>query len=137
MAWLPRPLYCSSAACLCLPNLALYSGPLAVFYAAPGSNAGSNSSLTATTATATTGPARARDLREASSCKETFKRNFKTGKWTVKCTWTLVYTSTEVDKTKSSAKCSTTSSKALKPKGACQNCYSVGAIIMSYVKLGA
>merc|ERR1719268_138645 len=49
-----------------------------------------------------------------SLCSEKFDKNFKIGKFAVKCTWTLVYTDTELNLEKSKANCK--AGKTLKGK---------------------
>merc|ERR1711892_1651817 len=89
------------AACMCMPNIALYMGALKL--TAPEKKPGKGKQPEQTTegasettegATETTEAAAKRELEieGRAACSEKFTRNFKVGKLLVKCSWVLIYT---------------------------------------------
>merc|ERR1711892_1556951 len=113
------------AACMCMPNIALYMGALKL--TAPEKKPGKGKQPEQTTegasettegATETTEAAAKRELEieGRAACSEKFTRNFKVGKLLVKCSWVLIYTDQKFDLGKSKASCTKTNKAAIKAK---------------------
>merc|ERR1711892_1377098 len=113
------------AACMCMPNIALYMGALKL--TAPEKKPGKGKQPEQTTegasettegATETTEAAAKRELEieGRAACSAKFTRNFKVGKLLVKCSWVLIYTNQKFDLGKSKASCTKTNKAAIKAK---------------------
>merc|ERR1719153_2041825 len=67
-------------------------------------------------------------------CNEKFPKNFKIGKNTIKCTWTLIYTDTTLDLAKSKATCTKTAKPTLKGEAVIKT--DCGSVITMQVTVG-
>merc|ERR1719341_1253600 len=104
------------AACMCMPNLALYAGALKVI--APAKKPGKGKGKLTEEMPAIEAAERELEMNMETKaiCNEKFSKNFKIGNQLIKCNWVLVYTDTALDLTKSKATCKKDTSKALKGK---------------------
>jgi len=108
------------AACMCMPNVALYGGALNLIPPEKKPSKGKGKGKGTTIAPGARGitgdmswdkePTRS----PRAMCNEKFPKNFKIGKNLIKCTWTLVYTDTTLDLDKSKASCTKTAKPTLK-----------------------
>jgi len=104
------------AACMCMPNLALYAGALKVIAPAKKPGKGKGKPTAEMPATEAAERELEMEVEPRATCNEKFAKNFKIGKQVIKCNWVLVYTDKALDLTKSKATCKKDSSKALKAK---------------------
>merc|ERR1711892_830169 len=106
------------AACMCMPNIALYMGALKLTAPEKKPGKGKQPEQTTEGASETTEAAAKRELEieGRAACSEKFTRNFKVGKLLVKCSWVLIYTDQKLDLAKSKASCTKTNKAAIKAK---------------------
>merc|ERR1711892_1193669 len=106
------------AACMCMPNIALYMGALKLTAPEKKPGKGKQPEQATEGASETTEAAAKRELEieGRAACSEKFTRNFKVGKLLVKCSWVLIYTDQKFDLGKSKASCTKTNKAAIKAK---------------------
>jgi len=128
------------AACMCMPNVALYGGALSLIPPEKKPSKGKGKGKGTTMAPGARGitgdiswdkePTRS----TRTMCNEKFPKNFKIGKNTIKCTWTLIYTDTTLDLAKSKATCTKTAKPTLKGEAVIKT--DCGSVITMQVTVG-